>query len=102
MGNISTSDDEYFERATKRAKLCGAYSTFDVIVHLEKEIDSYRDTIEKMKTIPNAARIAAGLEAVTRLESLQENTVNDIIKALSENGYNTISINAYKDTESEE
>lgn len=73
MGNDNhiTLDREYFDRAIKRAKLCGAYTTFDTIVFLEKEIDSYRDTIKKMKTIPNAARIAAGFEPVTRLEAVK-------------------------------
>lgn len=66
-----TLDREYFERAVKRAKHCGAYTPFDTIVFLEKEIDSYRDTIEKMKTIPNAARIAAGFEPVTQLEAVK-------------------------------
>lgn len=98
----TTHDRECFERAIKRAKFCGAYSTFDTIVFLEKEIDSYRNTIEKMKTIPNAARIAAGFEPVAQLEAVQENTVNEIIKALANNGYNTITINCYRDTESEE
>lgn len=98
----TTFDREYFDRAIKRAKHCGAYTTFDTIVFLEKEIDSYRDTIEKMKTIPNAARIAAGFEPVTQLEAVQGNTVNEIIKALANNGYNTITINCYRDTESED
>lgn len=95
-------DREFFERAIKRAKHCGAYTTFDTIVFLEKEIDSYRDTIEKMKTIPNAARIAAEFEPVAQLEAVQGNTVNEIVKALANNGYNTITINCYRDTESEE
>ena len=95
-------DSEYFERATKRARLCGAYSTFDTVVFLEKEIENYRDTIERMKTIPNAERIAAGFKPVTQLEAVQENSINEIIKALANNGYNTITINCYRDTESEE
>lgn len=55
-----------------------------------------------MKTIPNAARTAAGFEPVTQLEAMRENTVNEIIKALANNGYNTITINCYRDAESEE
>lgn len=104
MGNDNhvNMDDEYFKRATKRAVRCGANSTFDAIVFLEKEIERYRNTIEKMKTIPNAARIAAGFEPVAQLEAVQGNTVNEIIKALANNGYNTITINCYRDTESEE
>jgi hypothetical protein len=38
----------------------------------------------------------------TQLEAVQQSTTAEIIKALSDNGYNTITINCYKDTESEE
>lgn len=93
MGSVPISDDEYFERATKRAKLFGAYSTFDVIVFLEKQIEGYKEKIDEL---------TAKSKRVTQLEAVQGNTINDIIKALSENGYNMISINAYKNTESEE
>lgn len=67
----TTHDRECFDRALKRAKLCGA-------------------------------RIAAGFEPAAQLEATQGNTVNEIIKALANNGYNTITINCYRDTESEE
>lgn len=97
MGNVSTSNDEYFERATKRAKLFGCYSVFDVIVFLEKQIEEYRNKTDTLtKIIDNTAR------KTTQVEAVQGNTINDIIKALSENGYNMISVNAYKNTESEE
>lgn len=88
MGNDNhiNMDDEYFKRATKRAKLFGAYTTFETIVFLEKQIEEYKNKTQK----------------TTRLETVQENTVNEIIKALASNGYNTITINCYRDTESEE
>ena len=38
----------------------------------------------------------------TQLEAVQENAVNEIIKKLVDNGYNTITINCYRDAESEE
>lgn len=55
-------------------------SNFDVVVFLEKEIDRYREKIKQ-------------------LEAVQDNTVGEIIKALSDNGFNSISINIYKSKE---
>lgn len=92
-----TLDTEYFVRATKRAKLFGAYTTFETIVFLEKQIEEYKNKTDTLtKIIENTAR------ETTQLEAVQENTVNEIIKALANNGYNTITINCYRDTESEE
>ncbi len=92
-----TYDREYFEQATKRAKLFGAYTTFDAIVFLEKQIEEYKNKTDTLtKIIENTAR------ETTQLEAVQGNTVNEIIKALANNGYNTITINCYRDTESEE
>lgn len=72
-----------------------------MIVFLENEIDMYRDKIAKlldekeiMKTRLNA------VYGISQLESVQENTAGEIIKALSDNGYN-ISINLFKNDESE-
>lgn len=99
MGNDNhiTLDREFFERATKRAGRYGANTTFDAIVFLEKEIEEYRNKTDTLtKIIYNTAR------KTTQLEAVQENTVNEIIKALANNGYNTITINCYRDTESEE
>lgn len=93
MASVPISDDEYFERATKRAKLFGQYSTFDVIVFLEKQIEGYKEKIDEL---------TAKAKRTAQLEAVQGNTIDDIIKALSENGYNMISVNAYKNTESEE
>lgn len=42
-----------------------------------------------------------GVHGISQLEAVQENTATEIIKALADNGYNTITINCYKDIESE-
>lgn len=39
---------------------------------------------------------------IEELEAMQESTAAEIIKALADNGYNTITINCYKDIESED
>lgn len=95
---------DIFAKAVRRAKVNGVseFDRYGVIVFLENEIDMYRDKIAKlldekeiMKTRLNA------VDGISQLEAVQENTA-EIIKALSDNGYNTIIINCYKDTESEE
>ena len=124
----NTGDNAIFKKAIERAVRMGINTEHldKVIIFLEKEVDGYRDKIErleayidgknayitnledkieKMKVIPNAARIYEGLppiisEPVT-LEAVRESAADKIIKALSDNGYNTITINCYKDNESE-
>lgn len=92
-----TLDQEYFDRATKRTKMFGAYTTFEVIVFLEKQIEEYKNKTDTLiKIIENTTK------GTTQLEAVQDNTVSEIIKALADNGYNTITINCYRDTESEE
>jgi hypothetical protein len=95
MGNDNhiTHDREFFERATKRAGKYGANTTYDAVVFLEKEIEGYRERIDEL---------TAKAKRTARLEAEQKSTVNEIIKALANNGYNTITINCYRDTESEE
>lgn len=98
MGNDNhiTLDREYFDRATEHAKMFGAYTTFDVIVFLERQIEEYKNKTDTLtKIIENTAK------KTTQLEAVQGNTVNEIIKALANNGYNTITINCYRDAESE-
>lgn len=94
MGNDNhiKQDREYFGQATKRAGRYGANTTYDAVVFLEKEIEGYREKIDELK---------AKAKRTAQLEAAQGNTVNDIIKALANNGYNTITINCYRDTESE-
>jgi predicted phage tail protein len=101
MGNDNhiTHDREFFERATKRAVRYGANTTYDAVVFLEKEIEGYREKIDELKA---EAKRTAQTKRTTQLEAVQESTVNEIIKALANNGYNTITINCYRDTESEE
>lgn len=120
----NTGDNAIFIKAIKRAVGMGVNTANldEVVIFLEKEIDGYRDkierleayidgkvaliasledTIEKVRAVPNAARKAVGLEPITQLEAVQENIVTEIIKALGDNGYNTITINCYKCNESE-
>lgn len=95
---------DIFAKAVRRAKVNGVeeYDRYGVIVFLENEIDMYRDKIGKlldekevMKTRLNA------IYGTSQLEAVQENTAGEIIKALSDNGYN-ISINLFKNDESED
>lgn len=94
---------DIFAKAVRRAKVNGVseFDRYGVIVFLENEIDMYRDKIAKlldekeiMKTRLNA------VYGISQLEAVQENTAGEIIKALSDNGYN-ISINLFKNDESE-
>lgn len=112
-------DKELYEIAVKRARNCGVVSSnsFDIIVCLEKEIECYRNKIAAMQTaLDNKSDKIADLKRLvhrmygecikiqptTQLEAVYESTAVEIIKALSDNGYNTITINCYKDIESEE
>lgn len=73
----------------------------NVIVALEDEVDAYRDKIRKLERVIerlHEQQFTKGEEATT-LEAVQDNTVGEIIKALSNNGFNNISINAYKTKE---
>lgn len=75
-------------------------STDDVIVFLESEIDYYRDKIKYLENRLYSKDIKTN-ESITTLKAVQENTAGEIIKALADNGYNTITINCYKNIESE-
>lgn len=95
---------DIFAKAVRRAKVNGVseFDRYGVIVFLENEIDMYRDKIgklsdenEELKTRLNS------ICGISQLEAVQENTAGEIIKALSDNGYN-ISINLFKNDESEE
>jgi hypothetical protein len=94
------SDKEIYEKAARRAKANGVDMTiYSNIIFLEKEIDDYRAKIQRMKAYidgvnERAARLA---QQPTTLEAMQENTTTEIIKALSDNGFKTITINCYKE-----
>lgn len=91
-------------------------SSVDVIAALTDEIDCYRTKINEMQNaLDNKCDKIADLEHLvnrmygecikiqptTQLEAVQQSTITEIINALSNNGYNTITINCYKDNESE-
>lgn len=94
---------DIFAKAVKRAKVNGVeeFDRYGVIVFLENEIDMYRDKIKYLENRLYNKDIKIN-EIITTLDAVQENGAAEIIKALSENGYNTITINCYKDNESEE
>ena len=94
---------DIFAKAVRRAKVNGVseFDRYGVIVFLENEIDMYRDKIAKL--LDEKTEMKSRLNAVygiSQLEAVQENTAGEIIKALSDNGYN-ISINLFKNDESE-
>ncbi|MBP3573239.1 MAG: hypothetical protein J6J71_01365 [Prevotella sp.] len=73
----------------------------NIIVALENEVDAYREKIRKLESVIERLhdqQITTKDEAAT-LEAVQDNTVGEIIKALSDNGFNNISINIYKTKE---
>ena len=104
------NDREIFAKAVRRAKVngVGEFDRYGVIIFLEKEIDMYRDKIaklldekEKLKTRLNAVYGTSQFNAGVENEVAQDRTKSEIIKALAGNGYNTITINCYKDIERE-
>ena len=113
------NDRDIFAKAVRRAKINGVeeYDRYGVIVYLENEIDSYRNKINAMQAaLDNKCDKITDLKQLvnriygecikiqpsTQLDAVQQSVTAEIIKALSDNGYNTITINCYKDTESEE
>lgn len=58
----------------------------DLILFLANEVDKYRDKIKQLEE----------KAAETTLEAIKENTVAEIIKAFSDNGFNNISISIFK------
>lgn len=85
-----------------------------IIIALEKEIMGYREKINNMERVFDAQnRIVAKLkrcsctndpttcEAVQQSAAAGEIMAGEIIKALADNGYDTITINCYKDIEKE-
>lgn len=74
----------------------------DKVVTLESQGEGQRDKIERLKrTINRMYGKCIKIQPSETLEAVKENTAGDIIKALADNGYNTITINCYKNIESE-
>lgn len=93
------SDNEIFCKAVGRAKVCGipVNDTFKIIVFLENELDSYRENVKQLrKALNDRDNETSTVDAVQ-----QSTTTGEIINALADNGYNTITINCYKDIERE-
>lgn len=114
------TDQEYYEKAVARAEnntpQTKVLNFREIIIFLEKEIGRYREKINcmdayiegKHKRIAELERLVHKLygecikiEPTTQLDAVKESTAAEIIKALADNGYNTITINCYKDIESE-
>lgn len=92
---------DIFAKAVRRAKVNGVeeFDRYGVIVFLENEIDMYRDKIAKL--LEEKEEMKTNFNSISQLEAVQKNTLQQIIKAISESGYN-ISINCFKNDESEE
>lgn len=105
MAERSEMDNERLSKAyTRYAKdpTVDVNDPDNIIIALEDEVDAYRDKIRKLENvIERLHEQQFTKEEATTLEAVQDNMVNDIIKALADNGYNTITINCYKDIESE-
>lgn len=110
----NTGDNSVFITCIDRARRSGINPTHydEVIIFLGKEIDCYCEIIEHFENIVakqrgEIANLQGFRSAVnshygfTQLEAVPESTAGEIIKALSDNNYNIITINCYKDNESE-
>lgn len=95
------NDREIFAKAVRRAKVSGVeeFDRYGVIVFLENEIDMYRDKIGKL--LEEKEELTTRLNHMSQLDAVQENGAAEIIKALADSGFNTITINCYRDSESE-
>lgn len=94
---------DVYKKAVKRVYNATGRSTVpesEVIMFIERENDRYRDKIKYLENCLYNKDIKTN-EIITTLDAVQENGAAEIIKALSDNGYNTITINCYKDNESE-
>ena len=109
------SDNVVFAKCIERAQRSGVNisNLDDVIVFLGREIDRYWDKLIHLESrieelhgelhVANKALHEATMGTVqeTTLEAVKESTTSEIIKVLSEHGYNTITVNCYKDTDTE-
>ena len=69
----------------------------DLILFLANEVDQYRDKINRLEIELNKkVKQLEEKAAETTLEAIKENTVAEIIKAFSDNGFNNISISIFK------
>lgn len=113
------SDQDLYERAMERMKQAGIPSSslssrIDNVIFLEKEIDDYRRKLdyaesrikalcaEQMRIIQLEQKLnkeRKELHEPATLEAVQESTVGEIIKTISDSGY-SISINLFKEESS--
>lgn len=94
----NTGDNSVFITCIDMARRSGINPTHydEVIIFLGKKIDYYRDKIKYLENRLYNKDIKTN-ESITTLEGVQSNTTAEIIKALSDNGYNTIVMNCHKD-----
>lgn len=97
------TDSEILRKALDRYRSATHGNTAyrdDVIVFLEKEIDSYRDKIAHMENLTGELKTRLnsmyGAGRFLQLEAIHENAAAGIIDALSDNGYNSISLSINK------
>lgn len=109
------SDYELFKKAIDRVERSNGgrpTKTEEVIIFLAKEVERYRDNISHLEAnIDGMKERTARLEQQIgkmygecikiqpseTLETVQESTAGEIIKALADNGYKTITLNFYKE-----
>lgn len=104
MAERSEKDRERLERVFQRmARLqyVDVHDPDNIIIQLDKECENYRNKIRNAEAVIKEfhTRLAAAQEATATLEAVRDNTTAEIIKALAENGFDTITINAYKSKE---
>ena len=115
-------DSKIFQKAYKRATdaIGKRASHSEIIVFLEKEIDDYRRKLDyaesrikalcaqQMQNIQIEQKLnkeqkelhkPATLEPMPTFNLPPKTAVDEIIKALADNGYNSITITAYRDQE---
>lgn len=119
------SDQELYERAMERMKKAGVSSSslssrIDNVIFLEKEIEDYRRKLDyaesrihalcaqQMQTIQLEQKLnkeweelhkPAMVEPMPTFELLPKTAAGEIIKALADNGFDTITINTFKSKE---
>lgn len=100
-------DSKIFQKAYKRATdaIGKRASHSEIIVFLEKEIDDYRRKLDYAESRIQAlcAQQMQSIQIEQKLnkerKELHKPATGEIIKALADSGYNSITITAYRDQE---
>lgn len=104
MAERSEKDRERLERVYQRMARLPDVDVNDpdnIIIALDKENEHYRDRIRNAEEVIKGLRSSLAAASKAPHEAVQDNTATEIIKALAENGFDTITINAYKSKKEE-